>query len=172
MPLSLLEEKMPHLADYFLIASYSPMFLFGMIAFSWKHQPRWLSLPLVMEATVLTFGAPRFEGIRALACTVGAGTMVLTMLTAVRVPRSVTWLGAVSYPLYLVHQNIGLLAIRETLPLSPVLRVPDRLSELTPGFRSPDPLLGRIPLSEESYASRRTCTRRIDVDSRIVVCEG
>jgi peptidoglycan/LPS O-acetylase OafA/YrhL len=49
--------------------------------------------------------------------------MASATLTGIRVPKPVSWLGAVSYPLYLVHQNIGLLLIRETTALSPELRV-------------------------------------------------
>jgi peptidoglycan/LPS O-acetylase OafA/YrhL len=113
----------PSAAEYLLIASFAPMFLFGITAFYWKSQSRWLSLALVAEAAALTFYAPRFIGFQSTGCMVGVGTMALTTLTSIRVPRPVTWLGAVSYPLYLVHQNIGLLVIRGTGELHSVVRI-------------------------------------------------
>jgi len=113
----------PGLANDLLIFPYAPLFLFGIVAFSWKVQARWLSLVLVSEALALSFTSPEFKGVEVLGCIVGAGTMVLAMLTGMRVPRPVSWLGAVSYPLYLVHQNIGLLIIREMMSLSSSLRV-------------------------------------------------
>ena len=43
-------------------------------------------------------------------------TWLLLRARRLRVPRPVLHIGLVSYPLYLLHQNIGLVAIRETWP--------------------------------------------------------
>jgi peptidoglycan/LPS O-acetylase OafA/YrhL len=61
----------PVLANDFLIAPYAPLFPFGIVAFSWKDRPRWLSLVLVGEALALSFTSPEFKGLEPTGCIVG-----------------------------------------------------------------------------------------------------
>lgn len=43
-------------------------------------------------------------------------TWILLRAKQIRVPAPLLWIGLISYPLYLLHQNIGLVIIRETWP--------------------------------------------------------
>jgi peptidoglycan/LPS O-acetylase OafA/YrhL len=46
-------------------------------------------------------------------------TKLMVHWRALRIPRPIVLLGFVSYPLYLIHQNVGVVLIRETAQLIP-----------------------------------------------------
>ena len=82
---------------------YSSLFALGGIALLWQQQrlPQWLYL-----AGLLGFGALTFWQLEIYAALVGVGTAVAINLIKVRIP-GLSFLGRMSYSLYLVHALIG-----------------------------------------------------------------
>lgn len=116
-------QYVPSLAESMLIAPYAPMFLCGLVAYAWDDQPRWLSAGLIAGALVIIAFTSRYDGVTILASVVAIVTTAATRLRNISLPYPVVWLGVASYPLYLVHQNIGLVVIRECTGVAPSLRV-------------------------------------------------
>lgn len=113
------------LSNKLLIAPFAPQFLLGVIAYEWRSLPANRRYLLLLANMVLFLGSPRLEGAPFYATLVlGFGFCVLQM-NQLRLPRALTFIGLVSYPLYLVHQNIGLVIIRELYSViaAPWLRV-------------------------------------------------
>ena len=82
---------------------YSSLFALGGIALLWQQQrvPQWLYL-----AGLLAFGALTFWQLEIYAALVGVGTAVAINMLKVRIP-GLSFLGRMSYSLYLVHALIG-----------------------------------------------------------------
>lgn len=101
-------------SSFILLYPFSPMFLLGLVA--WESRAGW-EPKLVAAATIalVSLGvSPRFGGEPLL----GSGIGVLVFLTLkgdnIRIPRFISYVGLISYSLYLFHQNIGLVIIRQT----------------------------------------------------------
>ncbi len=102
----------PVWASRLLIASFAPVFLIGIAAY---ERPR-IGWPAVAAAITIALATmmvtERFDGrVPLLACVSLAAFAVLQI--QFKAPRPLVWVGLISYPLYLVHQNIGLVIIRE-----------------------------------------------------------
>ncbi|MFO1088934.1 MAG: acyltransferase [Hyphomicrobiales bacterium] len=106
-----------------LIAPFAPLFLVGIIA--WESRSGWsraLTAASVVAAVLLTI-SPRFADLPWLGLAIGILAFGGLRMTRLRIPRAVTLLGLVSYPLYLIHQNIGLIVMRELAPVVPPVSV-------------------------------------------------
>lgn len=103
------------------IAHYAPAFLFGLMAHEWRRlspTARWSSLAagLALVAT-----ESRYEGLPALmAPALMAATVIALFARGIRIPAWARFIALISYPLYLVHQNIGWIAMREISPLESI----------------------------------------------------
>lgn len=114
-------ESVPHplLVDVLSLAvAWSPLFIAGMVLHgAWQGDRRWnrlVLLPLAV-ATMTLHGLDQ-----GLAAAVVIALVALAVWGPARILASapLRWLGAISFALYLLHQNIGYVALRW---LSPVL---------------------------------------------------
>lgn len=106
-------------AEVLLIAEHSPQFLVGLLAYEWRRLPIWNIVAVAFVIIVTTATSDRYAGQELDALLVLAFTFAVLQLRELRVPRPLIFIGLISYPLYLVHQNIGLIVIRglaEALP--------------------------------------------------------
>ena len=102
-------DALPYRLTLVLVLGYLPFFAIGMLFYRiWSGQRRWaeqaplLALALAVPATTQPVGM-------AVAALVIAGLFAALVSGGLRFlcVRPVLWLGAVSYPLYLVHENVG-----------------------------------------------------------------
>lgn len=100
-------------ADKVLIAPYAVAFLPGLLAWEWDRLS-WRSR-LVLGAAILAMMtlSPRYGGFSVTAPAVAVIGFIGLRWATMRVPRIFTWIGMISYPLYLVHNEIGWVVIRE-----------------------------------------------------------
>lgn len=106
-------------AEYVLIAPYAPEFLVGLIAYESRRLSRRCLTWLLCGAAVLVILSPRFAGSELVGLSLCAFAFAVLKIPGMRVPRPITFIGLISYPLYLVHQNIGYVLIRELAELVP-----------------------------------------------------
>lgn len=109
------------IANAVLIAPYAPAFLLGVLAYDWRSLSRPVALLVLAVALALIAVGDRYAGIGLWAALLALLGTLATQWTSIRLPRALLWFGAVSYPLYLIHQNIGLVVIREATLLRPLL---------------------------------------------------
>ena len=106
----------PALANRLFIANYAPQFLLGLFAFEWRRASVGERLAKGSLCCVLIMLTPRLSPVLWEAASLMLAGFVLLQITSIRLPTWATYIGLVSYPLYLLHQNIGLIVIRE-LPI-------------------------------------------------------
>lgn len=103
-----------------LLAPYAPLFLAGMAAWFWLFEERRLpALVLACESLVLyiayrhCYELPRVSPWLPHLCILGASGLMITLLALGLNTRlgPLSAIGRVSYSLYLVHQNIGVIII-------------------------------------------------------------
>ncbi|MGB3740393.1 MAG: acyltransferase [Pontixanthobacter sp.] len=106
----------PEIANRLFIANYAPQFLIGLFAFEWPRARSRDRLIKGVLCLVLIAATPRLAPVLWEAIALMMAGFVVLQITSIKLPTWVTYIGLVSYPLYLVHQNIGLIVIRE-LPI-------------------------------------------------------
>lgn len=103
------------LARLVMISPHSPMFLVGLIAWRWPQiTSRWHALSYGALAVGLCAASSRFVGQAWLGGVIALAAFAALRAQWMRLPKAITAIGLVSYSLYIVHQNIGLIVIRET----------------------------------------------------------
>jgi peptidoglycan/LPS O-acetylase OafA/YrhL len=100
------------ITDNLFIADYAPSFLAGILAWEWTRlkTPQALSIALLAGGLILI--DPRFNDGPLIGLFIAAGGFAILRMSWLKVPRPITFVGLVSYSLYLLHQNIGYLLIR------------------------------------------------------------
>lgn len=124
LALSMLRSHLPAVISSALILEYFPLFGFGIMMCQLQRN-HWRSVPAGLVALACMASTSILE----------AGLMLL-FAAALRFPpqillsRPLLWLGAISYPLYLIHQNIGYAVISslDARPASSLLAVAVSLS--------------------------------------------
>ena len=106
-------------AEFVLIANYAPQFLVGIIAFEWPRLSQRIRTTLVPVAAVLLWSTPRSSDIEMIMLVTMAVSFCILRMPQLRFPKPVIFVGMFSYSLYLVHQNIGLVVIRELSTMIP-----------------------------------------------------
>ena len=108
--------------DHWMIAEYMPLFLLGMGMwfFEFGSRPREGLLLIVLGAVLYAARHSVFQPVGAppwMAHLYLAGTISSLFLLLLFKPSwtlgPLPWIGRISYSLYLIHQNIGVIAIRE-----------------------------------------------------------
>ncbi len=96
---------------------YSGFFLLGMLIYRWRSTPLWLKLLAVPAYALCCIGAGETWTARALMFFVLPLSKFVLDWKDLRVPRPLVFIGFISYPLYLLHNNIGAVVIRESAAL-------------------------------------------------------
>lgn len=104
-----------------LIAPYAPAFLIGLIAYESRERLSARMIAPVLLAITLLLVTPRYKDHLWLGLAIAAFASLVFRLERLRLPRAITFIGLISYSLYLVHQFIGLVIIRELAPAIPAL---------------------------------------------------
>ena len=105
-------------AEYGLIAPYAPAFLAGILAYEAPRLRYPTLVALGILCVLLLLVSPRFAEARWLGVSIGILAFAVLRMHWLRIPRPLTYVGLISYPLYLLHQNIGYVIIRSiTLPI-------------------------------------------------------
>lgn len=98
---------------------YSGFFMLGMLFYRWQSTPLWLKLLAVPAYALCCIGATESTTGRLLMFALLPLCKFMLDWKSLRVPRPVVFIGFISYPLYLLHNNIGVVVIRETAMLVP-----------------------------------------------------
>jgi peptidoglycan/LPS O-acetylase OafA/YrhL len=98
---------------------YSGFFLLGMLIYRWKSTPRWLKILAVPAYALCCIGTAESWTARALLFFLLPLSKFILDWKSMRVPRPLVFIGFISYPLYLLHNNIGVAIIRETAAAVP-----------------------------------------------------
>ena len=105
------------IAEFVLIANYAPQFLVGIMAFEWPRLSRKSRMILVPVTALLLWVTPRSSDIQAIMLATMAFSFCILRMPQLRFPKAIIFIGMFSYSLYLLHQNIGLIVIRELAPV-------------------------------------------------------
>lgn len=98
---------------------YSGFFLVGMLIYRWDSTPQWVKILAVPAYALCCIGAAETLTARAIMFFVLPLSKFILDWKSLRVPRPVVYIGFISYPLYLLHNNIGAVVIRETATAIP-----------------------------------------------------
>jgi peptidoglycan/LPS O-acetylase OafA/YrhL len=109
------------LANSVMVAPFAPAFLVGVIAYEWREGVSVNTVAAVVLAIGLIVVSPRYQNHPWLGLAVGAFASIVFRLDRMQLPRALTFVGLISYSLYLIHQFIGLVIIRELAPAIPAL---------------------------------------------------
>lgn len=107
--LMFLWEGMPSRIAMLLVLQFVPYFIIGMLFYRiWSGQRRWFQQLPYFAAALLTLLLTDQRDMFLAACALII-TFAATLGGALRFlnVRPILWFGAISYPLYLVHENIG-----------------------------------------------------------------
>ncbi len=96
------------------VAPHSGFFLMGMLIYRWQSTPHWLKLLAiaVFAGACYSFGRDWVE-FAILFALFPLSKLVLDW-KSLWVPAPIVFIGFISYPLYLVHNNIGIVLIRQS----------------------------------------------------------
>ncbi len=97
------------------VTPHSGFFLIGMLLYRWQSTPHWLKLLAVVVfagASCHAFGRNWVE--YALLFALFPLSKIVLDWKSLWIPRPIVFVGFISYPLYLVHNNIGIVLIRQT----------------------------------------------------------
>ncbi|MGZ2412023.1 peptidoglycan/LPS O-acetylase OafA/YrhL [Sphingomonas sp. F9_3S_D5_B_2] len=103
------------IADGVFLSDYAPSFLFGLLAWECRRIGTGPTILIASGGCFVQYISGRFADGPALGPIMALGGLLVLQMRWLRVPRPITYVGLVSYSLYLLHQNIGYLLIR-TLP--------------------------------------------------------
>ncbi|MEO0406618.1 MAG: acyltransferase, partial [Cyanobacteria bacterium P01_A01_bin.135] len=106
--------EVPEVAERWLILPYAHLFVMGIVFYRLRQQgSSWLRYGLLAASLAYHLSvAPEPDKLVAVLLFMGAFFLINAgRLEAISVPP-LLWLGAISYPLYLLHQNIGYIVIR------------------------------------------------------------
>lgn len=109
------------LANSVMVAPFAPAFLVGLIAYECRERMSVNAIVAATLAIVLLLVSPRYQLHPWLGLAVAAFASIVFRLDRLRLPRAITFVGLISYSLYLIHQFIGLVIIRELAPAIPAL---------------------------------------------------
>ncbi len=101
-----------HISDGLLIADNAPSFLAGILAWEWTRLSRSRALAIALCTCVLLSISPRFSDAPALGPMIAAAGFAVLRMSWLKVPKAITFIGLISYSMYLLHQNIGYVFIR------------------------------------------------------------
>ena len=93
---------------------YSGFFMVGMLIYRWDSTPRWLKLIAVPAFAWACYAATTTWTERALLFALLPLSKFALDLKNLHVPKPLVFIGFISYPLYLLHNNVGLVVLRET----------------------------------------------------------
>lgn len=102
-----------YITDQLLIAEFAPSFLAGILAWEWTRLERPQALAMALITCILLFITPRFDDTPGFGLLLGAGAFAVLRMSWLKVPKAITFIGLISYSMYLLHQNIGYILIRE-----------------------------------------------------------
>ncbi|HET8750285.1 MAG TPA: acyltransferase [Sphingomicrobium sp.] len=98
--------------DNILISDFAPSFLAGILAWEWPRLHRPHAFALAACTCILLLITPRFDDAWLLGLFLGIGAFVILRMSWLKVPKAITFIGLISYSMYLLHQNIGYILIR------------------------------------------------------------
>jgi peptidoglycan/LPS O-acetylase OafA/YrhL len=98
--------------EWILIAPYAPAFLIGLLAYESSKVRKSLLAILLLLSLLLVGLSPRFAEAPWLGVAIAIFGYSALQMNWLRVPKPITYVGLVSYPLYLIHDNLGLILIR------------------------------------------------------------
>jgi peptidoglycan/LPS O-acetylase OafA/YrhL len=98
---------------------HSGFFLLGMLLYRWQSTPHWLkALAILVFAWACGLGGRDWTE-RILFFALFPLCKIVLDWKSLRVPAPIVYIGFISYPLYLLHNNVGLVVIRETARVVP-----------------------------------------------------
>lgn len=116
-------DGLPHqIGTLILIGPFAPFFLAGLLAWEWPRLSSAHRFWIGAATCLLLLATPRFDDYPGGGLLIGAAAFVVLRMDWLRVPKAITFVGLVSYSLYLLHQNIGYVIIR-ALPFGIELRI-------------------------------------------------
>jgi peptidoglycan/LPS O-acetylase OafA/YrhL len=120
-----LSQAFKFLAEQVFIYPYAVWFLAGIVIYEWNslswRQRILLLAPVGAALTISAIWVDWVEALILIPCVIGC--IIVIPLRGLTIPWSVRLIGLISYPLYLVHQFIGIIVIRELPALNPYLRI-------------------------------------------------
>ena len=108
--------------DNLLITDFAPSFLTGILAWEWKRLEKPHALMIAALTAMFLFIDPRFSDGPLFGVLLAAGGFAVLRMGRLKVPRPITFVGLISYSLYLLHQNLGYVLIR-ALPFGITFRL-------------------------------------------------
>jgi peptidoglycan/LPS O-acetylase OafA/YrhL len=110
-------------SKYILIAPYAPAFLTGLLVYQMRRISLSKALPYAVISLILTAISPRFADSPLTGIMIPCVAFLVLRSSWIRLPFPITYIGLISYSLYIVHQNIGYIVIRELYPIVPDVRL-------------------------------------------------
>ncbi|MEZ5654715.1 MAG: acyltransferase [Sphingobium sp.] len=107
--LMLVWPAMPSRLTILLVLEFAPFFIIGIIFHRiWSGQRRWRAQLPYLAAALLTLAATESRELFLAGCVlVAIFALILNGVLRFLCVRPVLWFGSISYPLYLVHENVG-----------------------------------------------------------------
>lgn len=122
---ALLASAFNFLAQWVLIYPYAVWFLVGIVIYEWEklswRQRLLLLAPVGISLLASVIWADKIEALFLAFCVIGC--ILIIPLKGMSIPAPVRFIGLISYPLYLVHQFIGIIIIRELTGVDPYIRI-------------------------------------------------
>jgi peptidoglycan/LPS O-acetylase OafA/YrhL len=116
-------HAMAAVSKYIFIAPYAPAFLTGLLTYQMREIPLSRALFYAAISLALTAISPRFADAPLIGIAIVCIAVVVLRSSWIRMPHAITYIGLISYSLYIVHQNIGYIVIRELYPVLPDVRL-------------------------------------------------
>jgi peptidoglycan/LPS O-acetylase OafA/YrhL len=113
----------PLVGEWIFIAPYAPAFLVGLLAYESPKLSKKAVAALGFYSAASIGFSPRFTGDSWTGVGVAVFAYFVLRLPSLKVPKPITYIGLVSYSLYLVHDNIGLVLIRALDPVDMRIRI-------------------------------------------------